>query len=164
MLFGFLRAFAGPSVESSQMIHNSPRQCGHPQDKGLMPSQVFHRPDTHYPLKMAAHSPMLRRRAGLSLRPGRRASRSPDALRPSSAAIAKILQSNGSLRAPVAFVHTRRLLQTMGSVNWCPSPYLPTQSLHQPFALIGPSTSLQEAGEMNSLQFAQFWLPLGEFW
>jgi hypothetical protein len=34
-------------------------------------------------------------------------------------------------------------------------PYLLTQSLHQPRALTGPSTSLQEDGGMNSLQFAQ---------
>jgi hypothetical protein len=41
-------------------------------------------------------------------------------------------------------------------------PYLLTQSLHQPRALTGPSTSLQEDGGMNSLQFAQLWLPFGE--
>jgi hypothetical protein len=34
-------------------------------------------------------------------------------------------------------------------------PYLLTQSLHQPWLLTGPSTSWQEDGEMNSLQFAQ---------
>jgi hypothetical protein len=35
--------------------------------------------------------------------------------------------------------------------------------LHQPCALTGPSTLLQEAGAMNSLQFPQLWLPFGEF-
>ncbi len=43
-------------------------------------------------------------------------------------------------------------------------PYLPTQSLHQPCGLIGPSTSVQEDGGTNSLQFAQLWLPFGRFW
>jgi hypothetical protein len=42
-------------------------------------------------------------------------------------------------------------------------PYLLTQSLHQPCALIGPSTSVQEDGGTNSLQFAQLWPPFGEF-
>jgi hypothetical protein len=35
--------------------------------------------------------------------------------------------------------------------------------LHQPFALIGSSTLLQEDGAINSMQFAQLWLPFGEF-
>jgi hypothetical protein len=35
--------------------------------------------------------------------------------------------------------------------------------LHQPFAVTGPSTLLQEEGAMNSMQFAQLWLPFGEF-
>jgi len=42
--------------------------------------------------------------------------------------------------------------------------YLLTQSEHQPLGLIGPSTSLQEDGGMNRLQFAHFWLPFGWFW
>ena len=34
-----------------------------------------------------------------------------------------------------------------------------TQSLNQPWALIGPSTSWQEDGGMNSLQFGSFGCP-----
>jgi hypothetical protein len=39
-----------------------------------------------------------------------------------------------------------------------PRSYLPTQSLHQPCALIGPSTSWQEDGGINTLQFSHLWL------